>query len=70
MENCRKRNYDLNKNKDAVIGFIHHKNTRYVHYYNYEEIENIFKEANFKVLEIKEIKRESGMSNTVIIVQK
>lgn len=68
--NLGESNYDLDENKDAVIGFVHHKNTRYVHYYDYAEIENIFKEANFKVLEIKEIKRESGMSNTVIIVQK
>ncbi len=68
--NLGESRYDLNENKDAVIGFIHHKNTRYVHYYDYMEIENIFKISNFKVLEIKEIKRESGMSNTVIIVQK
>jgi ubiquinone/menaquinone biosynthesis C-methylase UbiE len=68
--NLGESNYDLNENKDAVIGFVHHKNTRYVHYYNYAEIENIFEKSGYKIIEIKEIKRESGMSNTVIIVQK
>ncbi len=68
--NLSESNYDLNENSDAIIGFVHHKNTRYVHYYNYSEIENIFKQAGFKILEIKEIKRESGMSNTFILSQK
>lgn len=68
--NLSESNYDLNENNDAVIGFVHHKNTRYVHYYSYTEIENIFKVAGFKILEIKEIKRESGMSNTFILSQK
>ncbi len=66
--NLSESNYDLNENKDAVIGFVHHKNTRYVHYYNYQEIKEIFEKSGYEVLEIKEIKRESGMSNTVIIV--
>ncbi len=68
--NLSESNYDLNENKDAVIGFVHHKNTRYVHYYDYAEIKKIFTESDFEVLEIKEIKRESGMSNTVIIARK
>lgn len=68
--NLSESNYDLNENNDAIIGFVHHKNTRYVHYYNYEEIKNIFKEAGLSILEIKEIKRESGMSNTFILSQK
>lgn len=68
--NLNESNYDLNENKDAVIGFVHHKNTRYVHYYDYAEIRNIFNLSGYSILEIKEIKRESGMSNTVIIAQK
>jgi 2-polyprenyl-3-methyl-5-hydroxy-6-metoxy-1,4-benzoquinol methylase len=68
--NLGESNYDLNENKDAVIGFIHHKNTRYVHYYNYIEIKEIFEKSGYEVVDIKEIKRESGMSNTVIIVKK
>ncbi len=68
--NLSESNYDLNENNDAVIGFVHHKNTRYVHHYNYEEIKNIFKEAGLKILDIKEIKRDSGMSNTFILSQK
>lgn len=68
--NLGESNYDLNKNKDAVIGFVHYKNTRYVHYYDYNEIKNIFEKVGYKIMEIKDIKRESGMSNTVVIVKK
>lgn len=68
--NLSESNYDLNKDNDAIIGFVHHKNTRYVHYYNNEEIKSIFKASNYSILDIKEIRRESGMSNTVIIAQK
>ena len=68
--NLSESNYDLNQNADAVIGFVHHKNTRYVHYYDYAEIRDIFEKSSYSILEIKEIKRESGMSNTVIIVRK
>ena len=68
--NLSESNYDLNQNKDAIIGFVHHKNTRYVHYYDYKEIKEVFEKSGYSVLEVKEIKRESGMSNTVIIVRK
>lgn len=68
--NLSESNYDLNENGDAVIGFIHHKNTRYVHYYNHSEIKDIFTQSGFEILEIKEVKRESGMSNTLIIARK
>ena len=68
--NLSESNYDLNQNADAVIGFVHHKNTRYVHYYDHAEIRDIFEKSGYSILEIKEIRRESGMSNTVIIVRK
>jgi ubiquinone/menaquinone biosynthesis C-methylase UbiE len=67
--NLLESNYELNQNKDAVIGFMNHKNTRYVHHYGYKERNDIFTKSGYKILELKEIKRESGMSNTVIIVK-
>ena len=68
--NLSESNYDLNEGNDAVIGFVHYKNTRYVHYYDYAEIKYIFEESGYFVVEIKDIKRESGMSNTMIVVRK
>ncbi len=68
--NLGESRYDLNENGDAVIGFVHTPNTRYVHYYNYDELRAAFTAAGYEVIEIKDIKRESGMSNTIIIVKK
>lgn len=67
--NLAKSNYSLN-NGDAVIGFMHYKNVRYVHHYTYEEIQSIFTDTGFRIREIQDISRESGMTNTVIIVEK
>ena len=67
--NLTKSYYEL-VDGDAVIGFMHYKNTRYVHNYTYDEIHRIFPLAGFKVLEISDIARDSGMSNTVVIAEK
>jgi ubiquinone/menaquinone biosynthesis C-methylase UbiE len=67
--NLTKSNYKL-ENNSAVIGFMHYKDVRYVYNYNKEEIYEIFTKSNFKILEIKEISRESGMTNIVIITEK
>ena len=68
--NLSESNYDLNENNDAVIGFTQNKNTRYVHYYDYAELRQVFTLAGFEIIQIKDIKRESGMSNTLIIAKK
>jgi 2-polyprenyl-3-methyl-5-hydroxy-6-metoxy-1,4-benzoquinol methylase len=62
--------YQLDEKGDAVIGFMNYKNTRYVHNYPKQDLKKIFENVGYKVLEIKEISRDSGMSNIVIVVEK
>ncbi len=68
--NLLKSTYTLDENNDVVIGFMHHKDVRYVHYYNYTEIREVFEKVGFEIVEISDVSRESGMTNTVAIVKK
>jgi 2-polyprenyl-3-methyl-5-hydroxy-6-metoxy-1,4-benzoquinol methylase len=68
--NLEKSTYTLDEHNDAVIGFMHHKDVRYVHYYNYTEIREVFEKVGFEIIEISDVSRESGMTNTVAVVRK
>jgi hypothetical protein len=49
---------------------MHHRDVRYVHYYNYTEIREVFEKVGFEIIEISDVSRESGMTNTVAVVRK
>jgi ubiquinone/menaquinone biosynthesis C-methylase UbiE len=68
--NMFETNYDLDENDEAVIGFIHEKGTRFVKGYTNEKLKEIFTGVGYTKIELQEVKRESGMTNTLILAYK